>query len=94
MLARDCGAAARLAFLHRGVDRVQRSRITRRALAAPPETGRPVEGVGGRLRVSAIPITAAEPDRAEALLAIFVGNLARTWTKREPTIRRSRSQAR
>jgi hypothetical protein len=61
---------------------VQRSRIARPALRPPPETSRRVEGVGGRLRVSAIPITAAEPDRADAVLAIVVGDLARTWAKR------------
>ena len=70
---------------------MQRSRTARRALGAPPEMGRQVEGVGGRLRVSAIPITVAEPDRADALLAIVVGDLARTPTKRGrkrgPTIR-------
>jgi hypothetical protein len=48
-----------------------RSGIARRASRGARETGRPPESVG----------SGAEPDRSSAVLALVVGDLARTWTK-------------
>jgi hypothetical protein len=50
---------------------VQGSLITSRALQGAYETGRPPEAVGN----------GAQPDRLGAVLALVVGELARTWTK-------------
>jgi hypothetical protein len=45
--------------------------IAPRALQGACESGRPLEAVGN----------GAEPDRLGAVLALVVGELARTWTK-------------
>jgi len=50
---------------------VHRSGIARSAFQGPRETGRPLEAVG----------TGAEPDRLEAVVALVVGELARSWTR-------------
>ena len=59
---------------------MQGSRVARRALHGAFHTGRPRERVG----------TGADADRASAVLALVVRDLARTWTKqrrtKEPTL--------
>jgi hypothetical protein len=50
---------------------VHRSGIAHRAFQDARETGRPSESLGHP----------AEPDRLDAVLALLVSDLARTWTK-------------
>jgi hypothetical protein len=52
---------------------VHGSGIAHRALQDAHETGRPLEAVG----------KGAEPDTLGAVLALVVGDLARTWTKQK-----------
>ena len=54
---------------------VYRSGIARRGLGAARQIGRPLEAVGN----------GAKPDRLDAVLALVVGDLARSWTKRSRT---------
>ena len=54
---------------------MRRSGIARRGLGAARQTGRPLEAVGN----------GAQPDLLDAVLALVVGDLARSWTGRRWT---------
>ena len=51
---------------------MHRSGFARRAFQGAREAGRPVEALGNQ----------AQPEGLDAVLALVVGDLARTWTKR------------
>ena len=68
-------SVTRLVLLDQGVHGVHRSRIARRGLGAARQTGRPLEAVGNE----------AQSDRLDAVLALVVGDLARSWADRRRT---------
>lgn len=58
---------------------MHRSGVARRELGAVRQAGRPLTAVGN----------GPQPDRLDAVLALVVGDLARSWTKRRRTRRPS-----